>query len=279
MSASSTGPCSSSNASNVHAFQSGRHLASWLGLTPKEHSSGSRRRMGRITKQGDAYLRTLLIHGARSALTAAQVRQRTGKPLSRIQQWAVKKTRDHHPNQAAVALANKMTRDPRGRCGSTRETSTAITCRRRPEYRGRTATTDHGKQKEAPYRGSTRRDKTHLMAERAVRRRGKADNNAVPTRTVAAIGSRCANHPSGPGRNRAPQRRPNIQPQPFPSAINTTVSPWTNRRSPYTPCWAVGNGGAHAAPWISRPTLCRNSGAKSAPLGHSMVPVSGFRYT
>jgi transposase len=96
---------------NVHLFQSGRHLASWLGITPREHSSGSRRRMGRISKQGDRYLRTLLIHGARSALTAAQVRQRTGKSLTRLQQWALQKCSElHHSNQAAVALANKLAR-------------------------------------------------------------------------------------------------------------------------------------------------------------------------
>jgi transposase len=96
---------------NIHLFKSGRHLVSWLGITPKEHSSGSTRRMGRISKQGNPYLRTLLIHGARSALTAAQLRQRSGKPLTRIQRWAVEKSGElHHSNQAAVALANKLAR-------------------------------------------------------------------------------------------------------------------------------------------------------------------------
>ncbi|MDQ3606281.1 MAG: IS110 family transposase [Gemmatimonadota bacterium] len=96
---------------NIHLFKSGRHLASWLGITPKEYSSGSTRRMGRISKKGDPFLRTLLIHGARSALTAAQVRQRTGKPLTRTQQWAVEKAGAlRHSNQAAVALANKLAR-------------------------------------------------------------------------------------------------------------------------------------------------------------------------
>ena len=95
---------------NIHLFQSGRHLASSLGLTPKENSSGSRRRMGRISKQGDPYLRTLLIYGARSALTAAQTRRRQAKPLTRIQQWALEKCTQRHSNQAAVALANKMAR-------------------------------------------------------------------------------------------------------------------------------------------------------------------------
>jgi transposase len=96
---------------NVHAFPSGRHLASWLGLTPKENSSGNKRRMGRITKQGDRYLRTLLIHGARSALTAAEARKRAQKPLTRVQEWVLKKEGElRHSNQAAVALANKTAR-------------------------------------------------------------------------------------------------------------------------------------------------------------------------
>jgi transposase len=95
----------------VHAFPSGRHLASWLGITPRENSSGNRRRLGRITKQGDPYLRTLLIHGARSALNVAQQRQRAGKSVSRLQSWALKKEAElHHSNQAAVALANKLAR-------------------------------------------------------------------------------------------------------------------------------------------------------------------------
>jgi transposase len=96
---------------NVHLFPSGRHLASWLGITPRESSSGKRRRMGRISKQGDPYLRTLLIHGARAALTAAQAKQRKGAQLTRLQPWALGKAADlRHSNQAAVALANKIAR-------------------------------------------------------------------------------------------------------------------------------------------------------------------------
>jgi transposase len=96
---------------NIHLFPSGRQLASWLGITPTESSSGSKRRLGRISKRGDAYLRTLLIHGARSALRAAQVRQSQGKPLTRLQTWAVEKAASlYHSNQAAVGLANKMAR-------------------------------------------------------------------------------------------------------------------------------------------------------------------------
>jgi transposase len=95
---------------NVHEFKSGRHLASWLGLTPRESSSGSRRRLGRISKQGDPYLRMLLIHGARSALLAAERKQKAAQELSRLQAWALERANEGHRNRAAVALANKMAR-------------------------------------------------------------------------------------------------------------------------------------------------------------------------
>ncbi|MBE5313805.1 MAG: IS110 family transposase [Xanthomonadales bacterium] len=60
----------SASVGELARFDSARHLASALGLPPREHSSGNRRRLGRITKRGDSYLRTLLIHGARAALLA-----------------------------------------------------------------------------------------------------------------------------------------------------------------------------------------------------------------
>ncbi len=91
---------------DVQRFPSGRHFASFLGLTPKEHSSGHVRRLGRISKRGDAYLRTLLIHGARSVLWAAKSK----KQPDRLRRWALNLeiTRGH--NKAAVALANKLAR-------------------------------------------------------------------------------------------------------------------------------------------------------------------------
>lgn len=95
---------------NIHSFKSGRHLASWLGLTPRESSSGGRRRLGGISKRGDVYLRTLLIHGARSALLAAQRRQQAAQTLTSLQAWAVQRAERKHANQAAVALANKLAR-------------------------------------------------------------------------------------------------------------------------------------------------------------------------
>ena len=91
-------------------FPSGRHFASALGLTPREHSSGGTRKLGRITKQGDVYLRTLLIHGARSALLGAHLARKRGQPLDRIQQWALDLAERKGHNKAAVALANKTAR-------------------------------------------------------------------------------------------------------------------------------------------------------------------------
>lgn len=95
---------------NIQSFRSARHLASWLGLTPRERSSGTKRRLGRISKQGDVYLRMLLIHGARSTLLVAQQRQRAGQPISGLQAWALKRAALVHANKAAVALANKLAR-------------------------------------------------------------------------------------------------------------------------------------------------------------------------
>jgi transposase len=87
-------------------FRSGRRYASFLGLVPKEFSSGNIRRLGAISKRGDGYLRTLLIHGARAVLVAAK---RSKKP-DRLRCWAlqVEKRRGH--NRTAVALANKLAR-------------------------------------------------------------------------------------------------------------------------------------------------------------------------
>ena len=91
-------------------FPSGRHFASSLGITPREHSSGNQRRLGRITKCGDTYLRMLLIHGARAALRSAVLARKQGKALDRTQAWALALADRAGHNKAAVALANKMAR-------------------------------------------------------------------------------------------------------------------------------------------------------------------------
>ena len=57
---------------NGHDFNAGRQLAAWLGLVPRQYSSGGKQRLGRITKAGDPYLRTLLILGARAVLANAK---------------------------------------------------------------------------------------------------------------------------------------------------------------------------------------------------------------
>ena len=85
-------------------FKNGRQFAAWLGLVPKQRSSGGRIRLLGISKRGDRYLRTLMIHGARAALGKAGDKQ---DPRSR---WLVALRQRRHPNVAAVALANKNAR-------------------------------------------------------------------------------------------------------------------------------------------------------------------------
>lgn len=97
--------------SHVHAFRRGRDFASWLGLTPRESTTGTRRYLGCISKRGDGYLRCLLTHGARAVLLAAQRTARaTPQRLTRLQQWAITVAGRRGHNKAAIALANKLAR-------------------------------------------------------------------------------------------------------------------------------------------------------------------------
>ncbi|UCF04552.1 MAG: IS110 family transposase [bacterium] len=91
---------------DIGRFPTGRHFASYLGLTPRERSRGLHRRLGRISKRGDAYIRMLLIHGARSVLWASK----KSKNLDRLRLWALEIERSRGHNKAAVALANKLAR-------------------------------------------------------------------------------------------------------------------------------------------------------------------------
>ena len=91
---------------DLKRFPSARHFASSLGLTPRESSSGNIRRLGRITKRGDPYLRMLLIHGARSVLHHAK---RSAKP-DRLRSWALEREQARGHNKAAVAVANQLAR-------------------------------------------------------------------------------------------------------------------------------------------------------------------------
>lgn len=91
---------------DVRRFRSGRDFAAYLGLTPREHSSGFSRRLGSITKRGNTYVRMMLIHGARSALRAGKV----SKEPDDLRTWALQIERRSGHNVAAVALANKLAR-------------------------------------------------------------------------------------------------------------------------------------------------------------------------
>ena len=85
------------------AFRSGRDLAAWIGLVPRQNSSGGKEKLGGITKQGDRYLRQLLVVGALSVIRYAQ-QHGTKRP------WLVSLLARRSPKIAAVALANKMAR-------------------------------------------------------------------------------------------------------------------------------------------------------------------------
>lgn len=85
-------------------YKSSRQMSAALGLTPRQHSSGNKDRLLGISKRGDVYLRTLLIHGASAVVTRAKYRE------DRLSQWVNKLAKQKHPNVAAVALANKTAR-------------------------------------------------------------------------------------------------------------------------------------------------------------------------
>jgi transposase len=89
---------------NGQQFANGRQMAASLGLTPRQCSSGDKQRLLGITKRGDSYLRSLLVHGARSAVYAARNKE------DRLSQWVTSLAARRHANVAAVALANKTAR-------------------------------------------------------------------------------------------------------------------------------------------------------------------------
>lgn len=89
---------------NGEQFTKGRQMAASIGLTPKQFSSGGKERLLGISKRGDAYLRTILIHGARSTIADAKHRE------DRLSVWVTDLAKRSHTNVAAVALANKTVR-------------------------------------------------------------------------------------------------------------------------------------------------------------------------
>lgn len=90
-------------APDPHAFRSGRLFAAWLGLTPKDHSTAGKTRLGKITRAGDERLRQLLVVGATSVVKQAMAKD-SGP------HWLVELLKRKTPKLAAVALANKMAR-------------------------------------------------------------------------------------------------------------------------------------------------------------------------
>jgi transposase len=89
---------------NARDFRNGRQFAAWLGLTPRQHSSGGKSRLGHITKRGDAYLRGLLVQGARSVLHTA------ARHTDRLSRWSVSLQARRGYRRAQVAIAAKNAR-------------------------------------------------------------------------------------------------------------------------------------------------------------------------
>jgi len=89
---------------NGSDFKNGRHLAAWLGLVPRQHSSGDRRVMMGISKRGSQHLRTLLVHGARAVVRTA-IRKTDARS-----NWVNELRQRRGHNRATVAVANKNAR-------------------------------------------------------------------------------------------------------------------------------------------------------------------------
>ncbi|WP_201662664.1 transposase, partial [Paraburkholderia sabiae] len=85
-------------------FRNGRQFAAWLGLTPRQRSSGGKSKLGGITKRGDTYLRTLLVQGARAVMRFVERRD------DRHSRWIKAVMQRRHVSIAAIALANKTAR-------------------------------------------------------------------------------------------------------------------------------------------------------------------------
>ena len=96
-------------------FRSGRNFSAWIGLVPKQHSSGGKDRLGSISKQGDRYLRSLFMAGALAVIRYAKINGTKHRP------WLTALLARRPTKIAAIALANKIARMPwammaRGEC-------------------------------------------------------------------------------------------------------------------------------------------------------------------
>ncbi len=99
-----TATCLYSTLGDGKAFHNGRHVSAFLGLVPKQHSSGNKQRLLGMSKHGDKYLRTLLTHGGRSVLRLADKKE--GKLFA----YAKRLKQTKHANKVAVAIASKLAR-------------------------------------------------------------------------------------------------------------------------------------------------------------------------
>ena len=93
---------------HAHDFKNGRQFAAWIGLTPRQYSSGGKTKLGRITRRGDSYLRSLLVQGARSTLQATL--KKAPDQLNRMQQWIIRLYGRVGYHKTLVAIANKHAR-------------------------------------------------------------------------------------------------------------------------------------------------------------------------
>jgi transposase len=89
---------------DAREFSNGRQFAAWIGLVPRQYSTGVKPRLGHITKRGDAYLRNLLVQGARSVLHSAAMHQ------GRLSRWALATLSRRGYYRTLVAIANKNAR-------------------------------------------------------------------------------------------------------------------------------------------------------------------------
>jgi transposase len=93
-----------SQVGNGQAYRRGRDAAAAIGLVPRQHSSGAKQTLLGISKRGDRYLRSVLVHGARAVVARAGTKQ------DRLSRWINRIRAERGFNKAAVALANKMAR-------------------------------------------------------------------------------------------------------------------------------------------------------------------------
>ena len=89
---------------NAREFKNGRQFAAWIGLTPSQYSTGGRTRLGHISKRGDAYLRILLVQGARSVINSASSHQ------DHMSRWILELQPRRGYYRTLVAIANKNAR-------------------------------------------------------------------------------------------------------------------------------------------------------------------------